>query len=392
MKCDRVKISRVRQMMRQEGLTALILRLPENVTYLSGAWCGRGLTYLIFPLERHPALIHPVGEPLPPTWIKDVKFYKWETYEHLGSSLDLGTEYVHKTLSEMGIHSGVIGVEQGWELVLGSTLRYEMNVVGERTVNMLRQKLPSFTLMDTSRLLAKARSIKTDVEVETLRKVNRIARVGLATFHDNLTPGLSEVELSTKIEQQIVTEGVLKHKAGKVIACAFLASGRDTAYAYKYVPGKPRRKLRRGDLVMLELDVVADGYSSDTTRTFVVGKPNKKQKVLLEAVLESETTAISSIKPEVNASEIARISIEVIRRHGLSHFLVHRLGHGIGVGVHEPIPALHIESEDVLLPGMVHSVEPGIYGPRIGGVRIEDDVLDTGKGAEYLSDYLRIQE
>lgn len=392
MKCDQVKISRVREAMRREGLVALVLRLPENVTYLSGAWCGRGLTYLIFPLEKDPALIHPAGEPLPPTWIGDVKFYKWETYEHLGSSLELGTEYVHRTLSEMGIHSGVIGIEQGWELVLGSTLRYEMNVVGERTVNMLRQKLPSFTLKDASRLLVLTRSIKTDVEVEALRKANRIARVGLGIFHDNLTPGLSEVELSTKIEQQIVIEGVLKHKANRVIACAFLASGSDTAYAYKYVIGKARRKLRRGDLVMLELDVVVDGYCSDTTRTFVVGKPNKKQKALLEAVLESETTAISAIKPGINASEIARISIEVIRRHGLSKYLVHRLGHGIGVGVHEPIPALHIESKDVLLPGMVHSVEPGIYGPRIGGIRIEDDVLDTEKGAEYLSDYLRLQQ
>jgi Xaa-Pro dipeptidase len=292
----------------------------------------------------------------------------------------------------MGFHSGTIGIEQGWELVLGSTLRYELNVAGERTINMLRQKLASFTLKDASQLLIKARSIKTHDEVQILRKANRIARVGLETFHDSLRPGLSEVELSTKIEKQVVSEGVLKHKANKVIACAFLASGLDTAYAYKYVPGKGRRRLRRGDLVMLELDVVADGYSSDTTRTFVVGKPNKGQKLLLEAILDSETTAISSIKPGINASEIAEISIEVIRRHGLSAYLVHRLGHGIGVGIHEPIPALHIESKDILLPGMVHSVEPGIYGPKIGGVRIEDDILDTDKGAEYLSEYLRIQE
>jgi Xaa-Pro aminopeptidase len=75
MKYDRVKISRVREAMRREGLVALVLRLPENVTYLSGAWCGRGLTYLIFPFEKDPALVHPAGEPLPPTWIKNVKFY-----------------------------------------------------------------------------------------------------------------------------------------------------------------------------------------------------------------------------------------------------------------------------------------------------------------------------
>jgi len=387
-----VKINRVREAMRKEGLVVLVLRLPENVTYLSGAWCGRGLTYLIFPVEKNPVLIHPAGEPLPPTWVKDVKFYKWETYEHLGASIEVGTECVRNALSEMNIRSGSIGLELGWELVVGSPLRYEMNVVSERTVNMLRQKLPLFTIRDASRLLITARSIKTDLEVQSLRKVNRIAQTGLMTFHDNLRPGLTEVELSTEIEHQIVREGILKQKANRVVACAFLASGRDTAVAYKYLPGRGRRKLRPSDLVMLELDVVADGYSSDTTRTFVVGKPNRKQRAVFEAVLEAEMTAVSTIKPGINASEVARSSIEVIRRHGLSNYLVHRLGHGIGVGIHEPIPALHVESKDILQPGMVHSVEPAIYVPRVGGVRIEDDILDTEKGAEYLSDYLRIQE
>ena len=143
---------------------------------------------------------------------------------------------------------------------------------------------------------------------------------------------------------------------------------------------------------MLELDVIADGYSSDTTRTFVVGKPNRKQSDLLEAVLDSENSAIAAIKPRVKAAEIARISNETIQKHGLSEYLVHRLGHGIGVAVHEPIPALHVESTDVLEPGMVHSVEPGIYGERIGGIRIEDDILDTATGSQYLSSFPRIQE
>jgi len=378
--------------MRQEGLDALILRAPENVTYLSGAWRARGLSYLVCPLEKEPILIHPTGETLPPTWVKNVRFYKWETYEHLGSSLELGTDYVTKAISDVGLQSGAVGIEQGWELVLASSLRYEMNVIGEKTLTVLKRKLAPFTLKNASQLLINARSIKTPQEIEALKKANRVARVGLQTFHDNLKVGLPEAELSTKIEHDIVSEGILKHRADRVIACAFLASGPETAHAYKYAPYNGRRKLRRGDLVMLELDVVVDGYSSDTTRTFVVGKPSKKQRSCLEAVLDSETTAISSITPGALAAEIAKISIEVIRKHGLAAYLVHRLGHGIGVGMHEPVPALHVESKDVLLPGMVHSVEPGVYGPKIGGIRIEDDILDTEEGAEYLSNFPRIQE
>lgn len=389
---DEKKLRRVREEMNKENLNALVLRAPENVTYLSGAWCGRGLSYLVFPLEKDPVLIHPAGESLPPTWLSDVRFYKPETFEHLGSSLDMGSDYVHKALLDLGITSGSIGVEQGWEFFLGGSLRYELNVVGERTLQILKEKLPAFNLKDASSLLIKCRSIKTDEEIKALRRANRIARVGLETFSENLRAGLSEVELSTKIEHDIVADGILRKQAHRIVACAFVVSGPATAEAYKYVVGNTPRKMRRGELVMLELDVVSDGYCSDTTRTFVVGKPRKEQKRLIEAVLDSEETAIASIEPEVSAAEVARISIEVIRSHGLSAYLVHRLGHGIGVGLHEPIPALHIESKDILLPGMVHSVEPGIYGPKIGGIRIEDDILDTKRGTEYLSNFPRTQD
>lgn len=382
----------MRVTMRQEGLSALVLRVPENVTYLSDAWCGRGLTYLVFPLEKDPVLIHPAGETLPPTWVSDVRFYKWETFEHLGSTVEVGSEQVLKALSDLGINSGAVGVEQAWEFVTSSPLRYELNVIGESTLKVLKEKLSAYELKDASSLLAQSRSIKTAQEVKALRKANRIARIGLAAFETNLRAGWSEIELSAEIEHEIVTEGVMKNRANRVVACAFVASGPSTADAYKYVVGNTRRKMRRGDLVMLELDVVADGYSSDTTRTFAVGRPRKEQRAILDAVLDSERTAISSIRGGVRASEVARKSIEVISRHGLAGYLVHRLGHGIGVGVHEPIPALHIESKDVLKPGMVHSVEPGVYGKKIGGIRIEDDILDTERGSEYLSDYPRIQE
>ena len=389
---DEEKLARVRDRMRIEGFTALALRVPENICYVSDAWPGRGLSYLILPIDKDPILIHPAGETLPHTWVKDVRLYSWETYEHLGDSLMTGTREVEKAIGELGIRTGSVGIEETWEHFLGTPLRYEMTVIGTKTTGALRRGLTQYELRDASQLLIQSRSVKTKLEIQALKNANRVAEVGLATFERNLKPNLKEIELSSNIEHAIITEGITKFRANRVVACAFVATGRSTAEAYKYVVGNSRRKMKRGDLAVLELDVVVDGYSSDTTRTFVVGKPNTRQRALLEAVLDSESSAIDSIKPGVSAAEIARISIDVFRKYRLSEYLVHRLGHGIGVAVHEPIPALHVESKDVLEPGMVHSVEPGIYGERIGGIRIEDDILDTTTGVQYLSNFPRIQE
>jgi Xaa-Pro dipeptidase len=389
---DEKKLKRVRDAMRFEGLTGLVLQVPENVSYISDAWPGRGLSYLILPVDKDPILIHPAGETLPHTWVENVTFYKWETYEHLGDSLTVGTREVQGALLDLGISSGAIGIEQGWEHFLGTPLRYEMMLGGEKTMAALKNRLAGYELKNASQLLVQARSVKTEGEILALKKVNRIARVGLQTFERSLKPGLTEIQLSSKIEHEIITQGIMKFGANRVVACAFVASGPSTAEAYKYVVGNTKRKMKRGDLVMLELDVVVDGYSSDTTRTFVVGKPNKKQMTLLEAVLDSESSAIADIRAGVSAAKVAHTSIEVIEKHGFSAYLVHRLGHGIGVAVHEPIPALHVQSNDILQTGMVHSVEPGIYGRRIGGVRIEDDILDTESGAKYLSNFMQIQE
>jgi Xaa-Pro aminopeptidase len=343
-------------------------------------------------LEKDPILIRPASEAPLPTWVSDVREYSTETPDWLGDPLQVGGDFVRKALTDIGLDSGTVGVEQSWELVAGTYSRYEMNVVGEHTLSTLKERITDCKWKDASSLLIKARAIKTPNEVKMLRKANEVADIGLCTFDRNLRPGLTEVQVAASIEHEVVTGGMLKHKTKRVVACAFVASGPTTAGAHRYAFGSTRRKLRRGDLAMLELDVIADGYSSDITRTFVVGKPNKLQKQLFEAVLDSQTTAISAIKPNIAAAEIARVSNEVIRRRGFSEYLVHGLGHGIGVAVHEPIPTLHLQSNDILRPGMVHSVEPGIYGRKIGGVRIEDDILDTERGAEYLSTYQRIPE
>jgi Xaa-Pro aminopeptidase len=347
------------------------------------------MSYVVLPLDGDPVLIIPTNEWLPETWVSDVRRYPSETNQHFCDTLDAAVKVVNEVLLDRGISSGTIGIEQSWNLFFATTMQYQFHMMD---IDSLTRKLSAYSIKDCSFLMVTARSIKTLEEVKALKKASRVAEVGLQTFHRSLQSNLSEIEISTKIENDIVTQGVLKYGAKRVLACAFVVSGPMTAEGYKDTVGNTRRKLRGHDLVMLELIVTVDGYSSDTTRTFVVGKPTKKQRALFDAVHESQSTAISAIRPGVRAAEIAAISNDVIRRHGFDQYLAHRLGHGLGVSPHEAIPALHVESKDLMEPGMVHSVEPGIYGAKIGGVRIEDIVLDTETGAEYISEYPRVPE
>lgn len=200
---DEKKLERVHNAMRLEGLTALVLRIPENVSYLSDAWPGSGLTCLILPLDGDSILVHALGETLPQTWVENVRLYKWETYEHLGDSLAIGVNEVQRALIDLGIGSGAIGIEQGWEHFLGTPLRYEMMVAGDKTTTALKNCLAGYELKNASPLLVLARSVKTEREVVAMRKANRIARVGLEAFQRNLRAGLSEVQLLRRLNMKL---------------------------------------------------------------------------------------------------------------------------------------------------------------------------------------------
>ncbi|HYW00600.1 MAG TPA: aminopeptidase P family N-terminal domain-containing protein, partial [Candidatus Acidoferrum sp.] len=165
---DQIKINRVREAMQGEGLDVLLLRIPENVAYISNAWCAQGLTYLVFPLEKDPILIYPASEVPPSTWVSDVREYSTETPDRLSDALEVGGDFVRKALADIGISSGTVGVEQSWELVAGTYSRYEVNVMGEHTLSALKKKITDCKWKNASSLLIKARAIKTPNEVRML--------------------------------------------------------------------------------------------------------------------------------------------------------------------------------------------------------------------------------
>jgi Xaa-Pro aminopeptidase len=145
-----------------------------------------------------------------------------------------------------------------------------------------------------------------------------------------------------------------------------------------------RRALKRGEPLLVDMGVLVDSYHSDMTRTVFLGKPNAKLKEIYKIVLEAQLRAIAKVKAGAKASEVDLAARGWIARKGYGEHFGHGLGHGVGLEIHEA-PSLAAKSPDILRSGMVMTIEPGIYLPGIGGVRIEDVVLVKPNGCEVLT-------
>jgi Xaa-Pro aminopeptidase len=144
------------------------------------------------------------------------------------------------------------------------------------------------------------------------------------------------------------------------------------------------RRLQDGDLALLELAVVADGFWSDRTRVRVAGSATDMQRQVFAAVKQAQEAATAAIRTGVKAGEVDEAARAIIRAAGYDKEFLHVTGHGLGLRYHEPFPLICPGSDEVLEQGMLHTVEPGVYFPEMGGIRIEDNVLVTDSGAEVL--------
>jgi Xaa-Pro dipeptidase len=160
-----------------------------------------------------------------------------------------------------------------------------------------------------------------------------------------------------------------------------VASGPNSALPHA-VPSE--RKLQRGDLVVIDWGAAVDGYISDLTRTLAIGPADPELVKVHGIVLDANRAGCAAVRPGVPAAEVDRAARAVIDAAGYGEFFTHRTGHGIGMEAHEP-PYIRGDNQEPLIPGMTFTVEPGIYLPGRGGVRIEDNVVVTADGSECLS-------
>ena len=240
----------------------------------------------------------------------------------------------------------------------------------------LKETLQGAQLVDVSKGLADARAVKDAVELERMRKAGRIVTEVADAIPGMLRDGLKEFELAAEINYQMQRRGASGPSFDTIVGY------RDGSAEPHYHPGEVA--LRRGEFVLCDFGAYYHRYASDLTRTYAWGQPSKEMRDMYETCLRAHEAAIRAVRAGVKGGDVHLAAAAVIDASPWKGRFIHSVGHSLGLAVHDG-PALHPRHDWTLEEGMVVTIEPGIYVPGVGGVRIEDDVLVTREGCEPLT-------
>lgn len=348
------------QWMKENGIDVSIITSTENVFYLSGFYSDpheRLLSLVLFQ-EEEPFLVCPAMEK------EDAKRSGWN-HEIIGyNDIENPWELVRKAIGSRIQNVSKVSLE-----------KEHMNVERFEAVSSMFSKAVFASAEDK---LRKLRMIKDEKEISLIREACKLADYAVEVGCAEIKEGKTELEVVAAIEYELKKKGITDMSfATMVLTGANGASPHGT-------PGQT--KIQKGDFVLFDLGVIVDGYCSDITRTVAYGEMNDKQKEIYDTVLKAQLASIEASKPGVTCANIDLTARKIITDAGYGEYFPHRLGHGLGIGVHE-YPSLTETNDLQLEAGMVYTIEPGIYVPNIAGVRIEDDILVTKNGVEILTKF-----
>lgn len=233
--------------------------------------------------------------------------------------------------------------------------------------------------MDIGRLLLMMRAQKAPDEVDKMRKAIQISEDALEATLAWAKPGMTEREIADKLTEEMNDRGA------QGIAFMLVLTGEKSGLPHGNTGD---RVWGEDEFLLIDFGAKYKDYPADITRTFCVGEPTEQMKAMYDAVYEANKAAREFARAGVTCEAVDRVARNVINDAGLGEYFIHRLGHGLGLSVHE-LPNIVEGDKTVLEPGMVFTIEPGVYIPKVGGVRIEDNVVVTEDGVEVLTSFRR---
>ena len=341
------RLAKMRESFKKKGVDAFLVTDIHNVRYLTGF---SGSSGFLFITKRKNILI------------TDFRYKEQARREVQGWDIIIEKRDLIKTIQRLSQKSGI------------RKLGFESSV----SYNFFRKlSKGDVTLKAFKALIERLRVIKDALEIDLLREAVGRSETAFLDIKPYIKKGISERAIALRLEERLKKRGC-RHMSFEVI----VASGPNSAMPH----ARPtEKKLNKGDLVIVDWGGEADGYLSDMTRTLLLkGDDLNKKKEIYQLVLEANKRAISFISPGVKSKEIDHSARKVIKKAGYGEFFGHGTGHGVGLQVHES-PHISMNKKETIKENMVFTIEPGIYVPGLGGVRIEDMVVVKADGSEVLT-------
>lgn len=347
------RLAEVRRLLEEKKLPALLVVQPENRRYLSGFTGSAGLL-LITPAKA----------------LLSTDFRYWEQGARQAPDFTL-----HQAKGGLKDFLPGLIAEAGSPARIG----FESNTVTVAQYEEMQKAVPQVDWSGVNGLIENVRAVKDADELALTQQTIDLAEDGLRYLLSLLKPGLTEKQAAWELEVYLRTHG-----ADALSFDTIVASGPNAALPHHH-PGE--RVLQANEPITIDWGAAIDGYRSDLTRTIVLGEPDAKFREVYEVVLRAQLNAITHIKAGQTGKEADAFAREVIAAAGYGENFGHGLGHGVGLAVHEMPRASYTVEEDRLPANSILTVEPGVYLPGWGGVRIEDMILVKENGNEVLSHF-----
>jgi Xaa-Pro aminopeptidase len=353
-------LDKIQAALRRRGADALLISQPENRRYLSGYTAtdhsiAESAGFLLVPGRGTPLLL------------TDSRYLLQAQKEAVGFDVLLMRNAFPGGLKAVFRRLGLRRLLfEGHAMLYATALKFQK--MGEAL---------GIEMVSAGGVVERLRIRKSPTEIEKIRQAVLLNETVFQQVYQGMQPGQTEREVALAIETAMMQKGAEAPAFPTIVA-----SGPNAALPHA-VPSD--KKLRRGEPVIIDMGLKLDGYCSDMTRTVVFGKPDKRTVTMLRVVRRAQQAALRALRAGIMARDADRAAREVIVRAGYGKNFGHGLGHGVGLAVHEP-PSLNRLRRSRLQPGMVVTVEPGVYLPGWGGVRLENMIVVEEKGCTVLNE------
>jgi len=342
------RLDKIRKLIEEESIDALVISSTINRRYLSGFRGTAGV--LLISAEK--ALL-----------ITDFRYVSQAEVQAPHFEVIRWQDDLYKSIAPLI-------EDNGW-----NKLGFEAGQVVYSALEEMKEKLPA-EMVPVKETAEKLRIIKDVDEIAIMRIGAGVLDRAFTMISKMAKPGITERELALELEMFLLKEGA-EEKSFRFI----VASGQRGALPHGMATEK---ELQDGEMVTIDFGGIFDGYATDMTRTIALGKISEQQKQIYDIVYKAQHEAAAAVKPGLPVNEVDAVARNIIKDAGYGEYFGHGLGHGVGLEVHEQPTLNHLKTTE-LEPGMVVTIEPGIYIPSQGGVRIEDMVVVTKTGGESLT-------